>query len=82
MEIKVLCKINKFRYGYRTIHGLLNQAGRKVNRKTVQRIMQKIRMELSGESKEAQADRTVPLCRFQPLESWLHDGSSFAEVGY
>lgn len=41
LEIKDLCTANKFRYGYRTIHGLLNQAGRKVNRKTVQRIMQK-----------------------------------------
>ena len=41
LEVKDLCTANKFRYGYRTIQGLLDQAGRKVNRKTVQRIMQK-----------------------------------------
>ena len=40
-EIENLCTTNKFRYGYRTIRDLLRQAGRKVNRKTVQRIMQK-----------------------------------------
>lgn len=40
-EIENLCTENKFRYGYRTIRDLLRQAGRKVNRKTVQRIMQK-----------------------------------------
>lgn len=40
-KIEHLCIANEFRYGYRTIQGLLHQDGWKVNRKTVQRIMQK-----------------------------------------
>lgn len=38
--VQELCTVNKFRYGYRTIRDLLIQGGWKVNRKTVQRIMQ------------------------------------------
>lgn len=40
-RIQALCIGNKFRYGYRTIRDLLCQEGWPVNRKTVQRIMQK-----------------------------------------
>lgn len=40
-RIQALCVGNKFRYGYRTIRDLLCQEGWPVNRKTVQRIMQK-----------------------------------------
>lgn len=40
-RIEHLCKRSKFRYGYRTIRSLLAQEGIIVNRKTVQKMMQK-----------------------------------------
>ena len=52
-EVIAICEQLKFRVGYRTVNGLLKNAGTLVDRKTVQRIMQKYQIQCRIKPKKA-----------------------------
>jgi len=52
-EILAICEQLKFRIGHRTVKGLLKNNGTKLNRKTVQRIMQKYNLQCRVKPKRA-----------------------------
>ena len=52
-EILAICEQLKFRIGHRTVRGLLKNNGTKLNRKTVQRIMQKYNLQCRVKPKRA-----------------------------
>lgn len=53
IEVITLCEQLKFRVGHRTVKGLLKNNGTKVDRKTVQRIMQKYQIQCRVKPKRA-----------------------------